>query len=233
MIGVGIYAIIWSILFIARKDLRKKILITSLFAAPLGISELLFIPEYWIPQFQTIPIFEELFLESILFCFFLGGVVSVIYQGITNNKMFEFGKINPYLTLIAPAIFLTYFLKIFYINPIYYVFISMLVGSFILLIYLKKNAIKIVYSALINTILYFAFYYIISQIFPELSASYQINNFYGILVNGIPIEEFIWIFSFSLYWTPLYEIWRNYLNSALKRSRTMQHKYNHSKNKDN
>lgn len=68
LIGTDIFTLIWIILFFIRKDLRRKMFFTSLFAAPLGISEILFIPDYWIPQFQTIPIFKELFLESILFC---------------------------------------------------------------------------------------------------------------------------------------------------------------------
>jgi len=55
LIGTGVYALIWAIFFIIRKDLRRKIFFTSLFAAPLGLSELLFIPDYWMPQFQTIP----------------------------------------------------------------------------------------------------------------------------------------------------------------------------------
>ena len=211
LIGTSVFALIWAILFFIRKDLRKKIFFTSLFAAPLGISELLFIPDYWIPQFQTIPLFKELFLESILFCFFLGGVVSVIYQVLFREKLFETKGINPYLTLIAPALFLTYFLKIFNINLMYYVFISMFIGSFFVMFYLKKKSKKIIYSAIINTFLYSIFYFILWYSFPELPASYQFQNLSGILLGGIPLEEFLWIFSFALYWTPVYEIWRTYL----------------------
>ena len=208
LIGTSVYALIWTIFFVIRKDLRKKMFFTSIFSAPLGISELLFIPEYWIPQFQTIPIFKELFLESILFCFFLGGVVSVIYQVLFKEKLFETNTINPYLTLIAPILFLTYFLKIFNINLVYYVFISMFIGSFFVLYYLGKKSKKIIYSAIINTILYAILYFVPWYSFPELPASYQFENLSRIILGGIPLEEFLWIFSFHR------DLWKGFCPSS-------------------
>jgi len=214
LIGVGFYALIWVLFFSIRKDLRRKIIFMSLFAAPLGISELLFIPTYWIPQFQTIHLFKEVFLESILFCFFLGGVVSTIYQVLFNEKLFETKKINPLLTLIAPTLFSIYFLKIFDINVMHYAVTSMFIGSFFILYYLKKTSKKIIYSAIISAFLYFVPYFILWHSFPELSASYQFQNLSGIFFGGIPIEEVLWIFSFSLYWAPIYEIWKNYFKKS-------------------
>jgi hypothetical protein len=73
LIGVVVYGLIWIVFFLMRKDLRRKLLLSSLVCAPLGVSEILFIPEYWIPKFKTIPLGDELFLESLLFCFVLGG----------------------------------------------------------------------------------------------------------------------------------------------------------------
>ena len=210
LIGTGIYALLWVILFFIRKDLRRKMFFASLFAAPLGISERLFIPNYWIPQFQAIYLFKDLFLESFLFCFFLGGVVSVIYQVLFGEKLFEIKDINPLLTLIAPILFLTYFLRIFKVNLMYYVFSSMFIGSFFVLFRMREKSKKIIYSAIINTLLYSIFYFILWYSFPELPASYQFQNLSGLLIGGIPIEEFLWIFSFALYWTPIYEIWKIY-----------------------
>ncbi|MFA6252889.1 MAG: lycopene cyclase domain-containing protein [Patescibacteria group bacterium] len=210
LIGSGIYAFIWLMFFIFRKDLRKKILVSSFLAAPLGISECLFIPEYWIPQFKTIPLGQELFLESILFCFFLGGVSAVAYQIFFQKNLFQCKKINPFLTLLAPVLFLSYFFRPFDFNLMYYVCLSMLIGAFIAMIYAGAEAKKIIYAAIVSTLIYSIFYYFLWYTYPELSASYQFNNLSGILLAGIPVEEFLWIFSFSLYWAPIYEIWRKY-----------------------
>lgn len=211
LIGTGIYAFIWFIFLFLRKDLRKKIFYSSLFAAPLGISEILFIPAYWTPKFQTIHLFNDLFLESILFCFFLGGVIAISYQVLFRERIFSFKKINPVWTLIAPALFLTYFLRPFEFNLMFYVVISMIVGSFITMFCLGRIAIKqIILSGLVNTLIYALLFFPLWYLLPELSASYQFQNLSGILLVDVPIEEFAWLFSFSLYWTPIYEIWQRY-----------------------
>lgn len=206
--GISIYALVWLTSLILRRDLRKKILFSSILGSILGLSELLFIPEYWSPVFQTIPILKDLFLESILFCFFLGGSVPVLYQVLFKEKLLTTNKVNPSLTLIAPFLFLTYFLKLTTLNIMYYVCGSMLVSSIAILPYLKKNIAKRIFcSAALNTVLYFGLYLIAWETFPELSASYTLENLSGISLIGIPIEEIAWIFSFALYFTPIYEIW--------------------------
>lgn len=211
LIGTGIYAIIWFVFFSIRKDLRKKLFISSLIAAPLGITEKLFIPSYWIPQFQTIPLFREVFLEDFLFSFFLGGVVSILYQFIFKEKEFKFKPINPLFTLIAPLLFLPYFFNMFGLNIMHYSILSMLIGGGITLFFLGRGIYKKVFlSAIINTLFSLIVYLFLANLFPSLSASYQIDNLFGILFMGIPVEEFLWFFSFSIYWTPIYEIWKNY-----------------------
>lgn len=209
LILVAPYMMLWLAFFILRKDIRRKLFFSSAISALLGISEILFILNYWLPQFQTIPIFTNLFVESILFTFFLGGVVSTFYQVLFKEKLFKI-RINPLVTLIAPLLFLTYFLNPFRVNIMVYVFTSMFIGSLITM-YLGKNSKQIIFSGLINTLFYSIVYFSLWYAFPELPASYQFQNLSGVLIGGIPIEEFLWILSFSFYWTPLYDIWKNNL----------------------
>ncbi|RLE43061.1 hypothetical protein DRJ16_04190 [Candidatus Woesearchaeota archaeon] len=96
----------------------------------------------------------------------------------------------------------------------YYAVSSMFIASFFILYFLKKASKKIVYSAIISTFLYLIPYFILWHSFPELPASYKFQNLSGISFGGIPIEEVLWIFSFSLYWTPIYEIWKNYFKRS-------------------
>lgn len=213
LLGTGIYALIWISFFLGRRDLRRKILYSSLFCAPLGLSETLFIPDYWLPQFDAIYLYRNIYLESLLFCFFLGGVVSAFYQVVSGARLFKTNKTSPYLTLIGPLIFTTYFLSLFQLQLMFYAVYSMFISSIVVLIFLKSESIKIIYSALINVLLYTILFIPFWYLFPQLSSSYQFDNLCGILVGGIPIEEFLWIFTFSLYWTPVYEIWSNHFHS--------------------
>ena len=56
LIASFIMAIFWAIFFIIRKDLRKKILFTSLIGGILGFTEIFFVPNYWNPQFEVFKI---------------------------------------------------------------------------------------------------------------------------------------------------------------------------------
>ena len=208
------YLLLWFLFLVLRRDLRKKLLFSSIFASLLGISEILFVPEYWDPQFQTIPILKELFLESLLFTFFLGGVVATFYQVLFKEKNFNL-NMKPLFTLIAPILFLAYFFNPFNLNIMVYVYLSMYIGGLIVISLSGKIfSVKLLYSALINTVFYALVYFTLWYIFPELPASYDFSKLSGLLIGGTPIEEFLWISSFSLYLTPVYDIWRSYFRKS-------------------
>lgn len=208
--GTIIGCLLWVVFFQLRKDLRKKLVFSSILCAPLGLSEVLFVPHYWIPQFNTISIYEDLFVESILFCFFLGGIVSVLFQVVYKQQLLDTQGTNPLVTLIAPLLFFTYFFKLFPLNLMHYVVFSLLIGSTITIYFMRKMAVKILISGVLNTLLYSAFYLTFWHTMSSLPKSYQYHNLSGFMVFEIPIEEYLWIFSFSIYWTPIYEIWTNY-----------------------
>jgi len=51
LFGDLFFLFIWLILFFARKDLRKQMLIMSFVVAPMGpISEIFYLRDYWQPQ---------------------------------------------------------------------------------------------------------------------------------------------------------------------------------------
>jgi len=212
LLGVIVYTILWLVFFFLRKDLRRKLVVMSLLAAPLGIAEMLFIPGYWNPRFQAIPLLNNLFLESILFCLFFGGCTAVFYQAVCNEKLLKLKRINPMLTLIAPVLFMLYFARPVEVNVMVYAYVSMFIGAITTLFFLGKSASgKVIMSGIVSLVVYFIAYLIVWNIFPELKASYNFSALSGLLVFGIPVEEFLWIFSFALYWTPIYEIWKNYI----------------------
>jgi hypothetical protein len=72
---------IWFIFYWARPALRKQMLRVSILTAPLGLTEPLFVPEYWNP-----PTLFDLAqrtgfdIESLIFCFAIGGIGTVLYE---------------------------------------------------------------------------------------------------------------------------------------------------------
>jgi hypothetical protein len=92
----------------------------------------------------------------------------------------------------------------------HYVVFYFLTGSAITFIFMRKMAVKIIISGVLNTLLYSAFYLTFWHTMSSLPKSYQYHNLSGYSLFDIPVEEYLWIFSFSMYWTPIYEIWTNY-----------------------
>jgi len=206
------FGAVWAAYFHLRKDLRRKLLFSSGVSFFLGFTEPLFIPSYWIPKFKAIPLGNELFLESLLFCGVLGGFCACSYQAVAGKGLFLLRRVHPAWTLAAPALFLALYLPGGTEVPVNFAWFpggAMLLGTIVLLGFLGWDAVRpILFSGLAATLIYGAIYYVFWNAFPSLRASYQLVNFSGFAIEGIPIEEFAWIFTFSMYWAPLYEIWR-------------------------
>ncbi|MCB1091796.1 MAG: hypothetical protein KDL87_09710, partial [Verrucomicrobiae bacterium] len=80
----------WGALFLAFPDRRKAMIWSSLFTMPFGLTEPLFVPEYWNPPSLFDLAQKTGFdLESLVFCFAIGGVGAVLYDLITRRKQIE------------------------------------------------------------------------------------------------------------------------------------------------
>ena len=78
----------WLLLYFAFDQHRKHMLWASLLMAPFGLTEPLFVPEYWNP-----PSLFELAqrtgfdIESVIFSFAIGGVGAVLCNIITRKRL--------------------------------------------------------------------------------------------------------------------------------------------------
>ncbi len=203
-----ISGIIWTIFFLLRKDLRRKMLIMSMIIAPLVIADAFFIPEYYNPWlYNVIPLFGKVFLGSLLTIFFWGGIFSVFGQIFTRKTLYKIGNVNPLIILLIPAIFTFYFIVPIKINPIIWFILANFITYFVLFFFIRKEMIKNMFlNAFYLSIFYIPFFYFIWYIFPSVPPSYSSFGLTGITLFGPPIEEFIWTFSAGLLVGPVYEI---------------------------
>jgi|APSaa5957512622_1039677.scaffolds.fasta_scaffold30928_2 hypothetical protein len=208
LIGSGIVAIFWLVFYIIRTDLRKKILLTSIIGGILGFTEIFFVPNYWNPQFQVIKIFDNLFLGSLFFAFFLPGFSSVLYQIIFKEPLFKAQKIKSKLLLIPPVIFLLY-LFIPQINVMAFSFGSMFIGALLFYLSDKRLGKPILLNGIITFVFFLIMYMIFWQLFPSLIASYNYEVLSGINIIGIPIEELLFFFAIGTNFCLIYEILSN------------------------
>ncbi len=212
-IGTMFFFIVWLVLFLHKKFLRKEMLIMSLIVAPMGpLSAIFYLRDYWHPEY-LFSIFG-VGIEDLLFSFFIGGIGSVAYEEFFIKKMRktkrEQSKTLAFIGLIC--LFLLIILTfVFKINSIYSSSIVFLVAGAIVITKrhdLLKNAIG---SGILVALIMLVFYIFFVGIYPAIIDDWwKLNNISGLLVFGTPIEELIWGFSWGFLSGPFYEFWRGF-----------------------
>ncbi|MBR9691574.1 hypothetical protein GOV06_02210 [Candidatus Woesearchaeota archaeon] len=210
---------IWFIIYLARPLLRKEILWVSILTAPFGLTEPLFVPEYWSPpSLFNLAARTGFDIESLIFCFAVGGIGAVLYESIFKVKhkkmtMKEMhGKRHRFhkLAIISPIIIFLLLELLTNLNPIYTASIAMFVGGIATILCrpdLKKN---ILMGGITFTILYFLFFLFINLIFPDFVNHWNLSALSGILILRVPLEEIVFAFTFGMIWAGIYEhvMWR-------------------------
>jgi len=195
----------------------------SVFMAPFGLTERLFVPEYWNPP----SLFElaqrtSFDVESIIFSFAIGGTGAMLYNIFTRKRLEPLGAEERHhgrhrwhrLALMVPfALFpILYFLQW---NVIYAGIAAMTAGAIAAVLCrpdLKSNTLG---GGILFLALYTVFLLGLKWSAPGyIEQVWNLNALSGIEIYGLPIEELLFGFSFGLVWTGIYEhfTWKRSVN---------------------
>ena len=204
----------WVLLYALFPQHRVAMWWASVFMAPLGLIEPIFIPEYWNP-----PSLFELAqrtgfdIESIVFSFAIGGIGAALYNIIARKRL------EPLLpeerhhsrhrwhrwALATPfALFpILYFLPW---NVIYAGIAAMLAGAIAAM--LCRPDLK--FNTLVGGVLFLVIYTIFLLGLKWSAPGYieqvwNLKALSGIVIYGLPLEELLFGFAFGLVWTGIYE----------------------------
>jgi len=222
-IGCLIVLSIWLAVYIYRRDLRQEMLFSGIITIPFGMTEFLFVPEYWNPPSLFNLIQRYGFgVESVLFAFAAGGLAAVFYEFVVRQKtvkiLFDHRlHVLPYVFIIL----LYFILELFFPSKtIYNGFFSSLAGA-ILIGYLRKDLIKqIIFSGFYFAVFYFMLFFVFLRFFPQyVTKFYNLKNFIGLDILGVPFEEIMFAFGLGACWSVFYEYIRGYRNRPLRFSK--------------
>ena len=208
------FMIPWIVIYYYFPHQRKPMLWSSLFTMPFGLTEPLFVPEYWSPpSVFDLALTTGFDIESLIFCFGIGGTGAVLYNTITKkqpkitNYDFRASAIHRhhYKALSTPFIV---FLLLYYFpwNPIYPGIIAMFVGGIATILCRPDLKNKTWLGGVV-----FLLYYSIFLIGLEVSAPGYIDRVWnyseltGVSIGFIPLEELLFAFTFGMYWSGVYE----------------------------
>lgn len=204
----------WIALYLTAPRLRTVMWRASLATAVFGLTEPIFVPEYWLP-----PSLFELArrtgfdIESVIFSFAIGGVGAVLYNALTrthaapvaamarSEPLHRFHRIALGVPFVAfvPLALLPW-------NPIYAALGALILGSAASVLCRPSLA----RQTLTGGALFLGFYavFMVGLVWSAPGYIDQVWNLpalSGVLVYGIPLEELLFGAAFGLYWSGVYE----------------------------
>ena len=210
----GAFLIPWALLYSVKAGFRQKMLRVSLATSLLGFSEPIFVPEYWNPpSLFGLAQCTGFDIESLIFCFAIGGIGAVMYNTLTSSDIEavphseRHAALHRWHRLAIAAPFLVfpvlYFLPW---NPIYPGIVAMALGG-ISNVLCRPDLLR---NTLFGGVLFLMFYAIFMLLLVLFVPGYieQVWNLpalSGVLLGGIPMEELAFGFAFGLYWAGIYE----------------------------
>lgn len=205
----------WMVVYLFFKKARRRMLWASLLTMPFGLTEPLFVPEYWNPPSLFGLAQKTGFdLESLIFCFAIGGLGIVLYDLIfkVEHVKMDFSEKHHrrhrfhFLTLLSPVIIFVILHFFTNLNPIYNATISMLVAALAALWCRPDLKRKIWVSGLIFMIFYMIYFLTLEWSSPGyVEKVWELSAISGITVLDVPIEELIFAFTFGMLWSSYYE----------------------------
>jgi hypothetical protein len=210
LVGVLIFGVAWVICFILGKTYRSEIRWGTLIAAPMALTSLLFVPQYWTPP----SLFDldqriRVGIEDFLWAAAVGGIASVVGEYLLKERLGAIRKTRhkrhyaPFILVVVVFAALHFGLNWKTMNA---TIISFVVGDLVLG-YLRSDLVPLMLiSALSFTGLYFVLFLCLLFLYPEfVQRYYNLSNLLGIYVLGVPVEELLFAATGGAIWSVAYE----------------------------
>lgn len=209
----------WGIVFSARPALRRRMLWASVLTAPFGLTEPLFVPEYWNPpSLFDLAQRTGFDIESLIFCFAIGGLGVAGYGALAPaplGRMDHHARSEPQhrwhlLALLSPIFVFAALIGVDW-NPIYPGILALAVGAGAALLCRTDLWRNTLYGGGVFLALYAVFLLGLKWFWPGyIEAVWNV----AVLINwrpaGLPLEELLFGIAFGMYWSSVFEhlLWR-------------------------
>jgi hypothetical protein len=215
LVGVLIFGAAWVACYILGKKYRAEIRWGTLISAPMALTNILFVPQYWTPP----SLFDldqkiKVGIEDFLWAAAVGGIASVVAEILLEERLSVLRKRTRKRHFAPFVVVVVIFIALQVWHPgktIYNTIIAFAVGALVIA-YLRSDLIStMIVGALSFTVLYFALFLIFLFLYPGfIQRYYNVPNLLGIYVAGVPIEELLFAGTGGAIWSVAYEYVQGY-----------------------
>jgi len=214
LIWSGVFLLPWIALFLTVPKYRRVMWRTSWATSLFGVTEPIFVPEYWNPpSLFDLAQRTGFDIESFIFCFAIGGIGAVLYNALTKQDLVPMSGAEKghslhrfhRVALLTPFVaFVPLYLMPW--NSIYPSIICLVLGAIAAVSCRPDLKVKTFVGGFL-----FLVFYALFMLGLRLSAPGFIEQVWNLpalsggLIYGIPLEELLFGFAFGLYWTGVYE----------------------------
>jgi hypothetical protein len=209
------FLLLWLIVFFYKKNFRKEMIQVSLWTMLFGLTEPLFVPQYWNP----ITLFNlaqktGFDIESFIFSFAIGGIGSVLYKIVfkMDNEPFQPAERNHqkhrlhFYSLFTPVAVFILLAFLSNLNHIYCGIIALFAGALAAFFCRPDLKMKIWVGGILFLLLYFVYFVSLNIVSPGyVTEVWNFTTISRIRILGVPITELLFGFTFGMFWSSLYE----------------------------
>lgn len=212
----GAMLLSWLGLYAAFPAYRRPMLWMSLFTLPFGLSEPLFVNNYWNPpSLFNLAGRIHFDIESFVHCFAIGGVGTVLYNAVTarpiqipvktlqqarHRELYNLAMACPALVLVA-TIWLWNQMMLASV-------IGMLTGALARLVYQPTLRTKTLAGGPLFLAYFVLFLFLLEWMAPGYIQRVWRPRTLARPMLGMPLSELLFAFAFGMFWSGLYEQWR-------------------------
>lgn len=206
--ATALFGVVWILIWYGRPDLRRALWFGSLISMPLGLTEPFFIPNYWAPS--VLWSYRGWDIESLIWSFFLGGIAAVLFETVWRKRLVRSKKYTPHW--LAVCLLVAGFASV--VTAVWYFDFSTLhnclVFAFVVILALwaiRPDLVGIsLKGGLVLTAIYIAIFLMAEHLSRGFLNQWNPEGNWGILWLGIPLEEYLFAFLFTVWWSLLYPI---------------------------
>jgi len=215
LVGVLIFGAAWLACYLIGKSYRVEIRWGTLISAPMALTSILFVPQYWTPP----SLFDldqkiRVGIEDVLWAAAVGGIASVVAEIFLKERLSSLRKrirkrhFAPFIVVVVVFIVLQLW------HPgktIYSTIIAFAIGAGVIAVLRSDLIPTMLTGALSFTALYFVLFLMVLLLYPDfVKYFYNIPHLLGKYVLGVPIEELLFAGTGGAIWSVAYEYVQGY-----------------------